>query len=50
MSETKRRAKYTLEFKMEEVCSVRQECNDPRVYGLLCKRGCDQSLGILPSN
>lgn len=29
MSETKRRAKYTLEFKMEEVCPVRQECNDP---------------------
>jgi hypothetical protein len=22
----------------------------PRVYGILCKRGCDQSLGILPSN
>jgi hypothetical protein len=21
-----------------------------RVYGILCKRGCDQSLGILPSN
>jgi hypothetical protein len=21
-----------------------------RVYGVLCKRGCDQSLGILPSN
>ena len=29
MSETKRRAQYPLEFKMEEVCSVRQECNDP---------------------
>jgi hypothetical protein len=23
---------------------------DTRVYGILCKRGCDQSLGILPSN
>jgi IS30 family transposase len=21
-----------------------------RVYGILCKRGCDQSFGILPSN
>ncbi len=24
--------------------------NHWRVYGVLCKRGCDQSLGILPSN
>ena len=37
---------FVLEQRIQEVAVLML----PRVYGILCKRGCDQSLGILPSN